>query len=273
MKRKAIGLFLGLAMVACGGGGGGGSGGSVYTLIAFDHVGDLYRINPATGNDTLLLDTFYHPVNPPVSLDRVSSAVYNDAAGAVWIGGGGNNVCASCTFEIDGATGEAIRLSDNAGVNLKATPGMAINSAGRIFVHQGEGTGLYSVDNVTGAATLISDTTAGKVGNGMVFDGSDVLYLATDSKLYTVDTITGDATEVANLTLIGFPPNTTGEIVSMTRRPTDDAIFCILKEGAGRGGGNSFFCRMNLANGEVTHIAELFRIMDGLAYVPTAALN
>lgn len=271
MKRKAIGLSLGLILAACSSGG--GSNGSVYTLIAFDHLGDLYRIDPATGNDTLLMDTYYNPVNPPVSLDRVSSAVYNDAAGAVWIGGGGNNVCPSCTFEIDPATGEAIRLSDNAGVNLKATPGMAINSAGRIFVHQGEGTGLYSIDNVTGAATLISDTTAGKVGNGMVFTGSDVLYLATDSKLYTVDTTTGVATEIDDLTLTGFPLNTTGEIVSMTRRPSDGAIFCILKEGAGRGGGNSFFCRINLATAEVTHIAELFRIMDGLAYVPTAALN
>lgn len=272
MKRKALGLFLGLLMTACGGGGG-GSGGSLYTLVAFDHLGDMYRISPASGNDTLLIDTFYNPVNPPVDLDRVSSCVYNDTAGAIWLGGGGNGVCASCTFELDMATGEATRLADNAGVNLKASPGMAINSAGQIFVHQGEGTGLYRVDNATGAATLISDTTAGKVGNGMTFDENDVLYLATDSKLYTVDTTSGVATEVADLTLIGFPPATTGEIVSMSMRMTDNRVYAILKEGAGRGGGNSFFCRLDLATGNVTYIAELFRIMDGLAFVPTAALN
>ncbi|MHC4940298.1 MAG: hypothetical protein ACYTHK_15240 [Planctomycetota bacterium] len=282
MRRKAISILAGLILAACGGGGGSGN---PYTLIAFDNQGDMFQVNPSTGASTRVLDTFYRlvPSDPPQQLRQISSAVYNPVAGEIWGGAGGGNACNSCVYRFDFATGEAITIEDNAGAGLGAYPGMAVNALNEIYVHQGFGSGLYLLNNITGAAVELNDTTAGLVGNSMtVHEGT--LYLAADGKFWMIDAggvaPSYDATELGDQILSGFPfaPGTIGDIVSMTTHPTTGLVYCIFKEGAGRGGGGgsagtTHLATVNTDTGVVTHRAQLSRILDGLAWVPTDSLK
>ena len=298
MKHNVISLFVGLILVACGGGG--GSSPSPYTLVAFNADGDFFALSPTTGQATPLADTYYQPFkgDPAVELEDVSSCVYNPETDEIWIGPGGRGACRSCILRLDLATGEAIRLMDNADAGIEAIPGMAVGPNGTIYTSQyshkfaepSDDDGLYSLNNQTGAAVHLSMDWPGAVGNGMTFDAAGELYFAADGKLYWVD-LDGDPTAmppVAPFTAIelrlqnrvGFPfdPGTLGDIISMATHPDDGTILCIFKVGAGRGGGGGtsgpcHLARVNIATGTVTFIVQLPFLMDGLAYVPTDVLS
>lgn len=83
--------------------------------------------------------------------------------------------------------------------NLSALPltGLAASPGGTLFA--GGNPGLYSINESTGAATLIGEFgIAGDVtcAGGMAFADDSTLYMAgSNNKLYTVDTGTGQATQ------------------------------------------------------------------------------
>jgi len=86
--------------------------------------------------------------------------------------------------------------------NLSALPltGLAASPGGTLFA--GGNPGLYSINESTGAATLIGEFgIAGDVTceGGMAFADDSTLYMAgSNNKLYTVDTATGQASQVGS---------------------------------------------------------------------------
>jgi len=275
-----------LILAACGGG---GSTPAPYALVAFDHRGDFYSINPADGTVDLIHDTYYQllPSDPKLELKQVSSCLYNTLTGEIWMGPGGlgASVCGGCIYRLDMKTGEAIRLADSGADGLDAVPGMAMGPFGRIFAPQyahgqeGDGGGLFQIDNVSGSASIANGLWPIAIGNGMTFDGQGVLFVAGDEKLYFVNP-EDVAVELGRQVRTGFPfpEGTRGDIISMATRPTDGKIFCIFKEGAGRGGGGgsggvTHLATVDTATLTVTHVVRLPLVMDGLAIVPTDVLS
>ena len=310
MRQAAVSLFCGVVLAACGSG---SSAPAPYTLVAFDHQGDLYRINPATGAVTQIVDTFYQP-NPSVpatELWEVSSSIYNDQTGEIWMGSGGRGACDACMFRLDLETGEAVCLVSNLDVypswdngngleHAKGTPGMAMGADGaiytRLYNHSNalpQSAFLYQIDESTGRATNLGQTFGTGSGNGMVYDDDGVLYAIADQTVYWIDLV-GDPSadpprppyrsiEMGGLLRTGFPldDQTPIRVISAARMPGDNpnqsTFYCMVKEDAGRGEGKGsagkvFLAKLDLNTYTVTHIAQLALIMDGLAVVPTSVL-
>jgi len=271
----ALSLALGVALAACGGGSSGNGGGATgpVTLIAFDRQGDLHVVDPADGSSSEALDTFYDPGGGAVDIGRVSGAIYNPVTGRIWMGTGADGLpCGSCILALDVLTGEGVLVADNS-PPMNAIPGMAISGDNRIFVHEGDGDGLFEVDSTSGEPTLVNATTDGTSGNGVTFSPAGALYLASDETLFTVDLVSFDATEVAGLTKSGFPADESGEIVCMTTRPSDGKLFAIFKNGAGvGGGGDAYLVTVDPATALMTYVGTMTENFDGLAFVPTDSL-
>ena len=278
MNRMLIGITLCLVAVAGGCHGDGvivAQVGGTFILIAFDNAGDLFTLDETTAAESFRLDTFATPPGMPAQdLNRVSASTYVPARGEVWLGLGGNSVCRGCIMLLNMVTGEATLLFDNSSTN-SAIPGLALRpSDGAIFTTQADGSGFFSIDNVTGETTEINSSTASGTGNGLTFaDPNETLYLAEGSnpgRLCTVDPATGVDAFVTNIV---YPPGFGAAdpgIVAMTTRPTDGVVFVLVKDGAGGGGTkDTFLGTFNLATGEVTIIAMTTTKMEGLAFVPS----
>ena len=248
------------------------------TLVAADENGDIFTVNASTGADDLRIVTMTDDAGTMVSLGKVSSMVYVPSMSKWLIGTGGNGFCAGCIQELDTTTGKATTLST--GVTfMSGISGLAINPVdGKIYTLASDSTSgpIWKIDPVDGSFTeLFSDVvTGGSAGNGITYAG-DVLYHIGDDELYSVDPATGDSSMIATLSFTGFPMfvGNRQPIASLTTRASDGAVFGILKDGGG--GGNTqatYLVRVNVTTGEITNVGANANLLDGLAFVPTAAL-
>ncbi len=244
------------------------------TLIAFDREGDLHIVAVSTGAMTQILNTFYDDGMANVDLGRVSGAIYNPVVNKIWMGlGGRTSPCESCILALDISTGEGVFVADGSLDGLDGFPGVAISSANRIFVHEGDSSGLYEVNNTTGEVLEVNSNTGDSSGNGMTFSNDGVFYLASNEKIYTIDQTTFDSTLVAGVSKSGFPTDEHGEIIALTTRPSDGVIFGIWHDGAGGGGGGpAYLITLAPTTGVMTYIGTMPDKPDGLAFVPTSSL-
>jgi WD40 repeat protein len=252
------------------------------TLVAADRAnGDIYEVDPTTGEETLLIDTWTDVVmRVPESLGRVSSIVYVPATSSWWLGGGGTATCAGCILILDPATGEAVTLSSPEGAHHGGgVSGMAIHpDNGRIFTFCSDcGNDFFEIDPATGAWTQLPDAVGtGGNGNGTTFSSDGVLHVASDGHLFRVDHTDSSVDDLGEFTYTGFPAfsGTRQPIVAMTTRPSDGAVFGILLDGGGQGNpGASYLIRVNLGTAEVTNVGKSDTMLGGLAFVPTAILD
>ncbi|MGB5850355.1 MAG: hypothetical protein WBH40_17840, partial [Ignavibacteriaceae bacterium] len=78
-------------------------------------------------------------------------------------------------IKIDPSTGEGTLIGIT---GLNAVPGLAINSAGKIYCTDDQGN-LYRIDAVTGEAIFISNPPGIGSLTGIAFDNNDTLYVTT----------------------------------------------------------------------------------------------
>jgi hypothetical protein len=266
----ALTLF---ALAGCGGGEDGGGASTNTFLVAFSANGTLRFLDPATGAATGALVTSYFNGTNTVPLGRVSSCIYNAAAGEIWVGmGGRNTVCDGCIMRLNGTSGAASMVSNP---GLRGVPGLAISSTNRLFMHEGDNPGLYEIDNVTGATMQVAASAGGNKGNGMTFGADGAFYLCSDGGLYVVEQVTFVASLIAALTKAGFPTDIAGQVVAMATRPSDGAVFAIWKDSAGGGGmgADAYLVTVDTTSGLMTYVGTLPGSFDGLAFLPGASLG
>jgi len=246
------------------------------TLVAADENGDVYTVDAATGADVLLIDTSMDNSGTIVDLGKVSSMVYAPAMSRWLLGTGGTSDCGGCIQLLNTATGVATTLGAGVGEGIS---GLAINPAdGRIYTFSSDATSgpMWEVDPADGSFTELFDNveTGGSAGNGVTFSGG-VLYHIGDDELYSVDPATGNSTKIATLSFVGFPAfqGSRQPIGSLATRASDGAVFGILKDGGGQNSTTAtYLVRVNVATGETTNVGANTNLLDGLAFVPTAAV-
>jgi hypothetical protein len=242
-------------------------------LIAADRDGDLYSLEPQTGAETFLLDTWtLDSVGAQVPVGVVSSIIEWTADGLLWLGTGGNAECDGCVMNIDPTSGEATMLADNSGSSY-AMPGMARSPADEVFTMEGDGSGFYDVDPLTGVSSEISGdidaTWSNYQGNSLTFGSDGTMYASSNGMFYTMDPVAGIGTQVAEQSYIGFPGNpdlSRYYLVSMATLG-DGTIYGLLKETGGAAATNSWLVTVDPTTAELTAIAELTARFDGLAAV------
>jgi len=237
------------------------------TLIAADRSGNIMSVNPSTGEDVEILVTL-PPVNRGGGIGVVSGMLYVEETGQLWLGMGGNSICAGCVMTVDVSTGVVTQLRDNSSA-MNGVPDFAMRDDGTIFVSEGDGSSFYEADPVTGEFTLLGVNVGGSGGSAMTFASDGSLYLTGNDDLYEVDPDAPSSTELGVMTLVGFPAISGYTIGSMTTRPSDGAMFGILKDDGGTGGaGPTYLCRIDPSTLEVTNVGVNARKLDGLAFVP-----
>jgi len=247
-------------------------------LVAAGRDGGIFQINPTTGATTFLTST---PVDGVVSVELlyVSSMVYNESAGQLWAGTGGEADCDGCIYRID-SDGTAILVSDNDAVtdeDLEAHPGLTYRrSDGVIFGTEGEDDDLWVLSNMTGAAAAYTDDMSDdehERGNGLTFVG-DVLYWAGVDHLYRVDQFTGLGTDLGAFTFTNIQAPSSYTIVSMTALPGSSTIHAILKDRS-VSPRLTYVCTINVATRAITVLqppapaqVSASPLLDGIAWVP-----
>lgn len=278
MVALVMGPMVALALAstaACGGGGGdnpppGPDAPPVQTdrLIAFSRTGDLYVIDPATGTDTLKLDTSFNGQDIGV----VSSALYLADTGALWIGTGaaGQTTCKACVMRLDLATGQATVLDDQ--TNMKGVADMARSPAGGfIYATNGRSREFWGINPADGQTQLINMFSQGEArGGGMTFDASGVLYASLDNAFFRVDPGTATTSQMTFLTYSGFtPPIADGAINAMA--VLGNTIYGILYDRMSTDRA-TYLVRIDPATAVVTLVAKNSVSMEGLAVVPANLL-
>jgi DNA-binding beta-propeller fold protein YncE len=274
--KLSLGMVtLALAWTAgCGGGGGGNPPAADAPpvqndrLVSFSRTGDLYVIDPATGVDTLRLDTSLDGQDIGV----VSSALYVAEAGTLWIGTGsaGQTACRACVLRLDLATGQATVLDND--TNMKGVADMARSPAGGfIYATNGRSREFWGINPADGQAQLVNTFSQGEArGGGLTFDASGVLYASLDNAFFRVDPATASTSQMNLLTYNGFPTTISdGAINAMA--VLGNTIYGILydRESLDR---TTYLVRIDPATAAVTFVAQNSVSMEGLAVVPANLL-
>ncbi len=128
-------------------------------------------------------------------------------------------VLGGTVVRIDEATG-ATRIIGNSGLSFQDS--LARDSAGTLYTRQLDG--LYTIDSLTGAATLVTRLTGPITGlSGLAFSPAGVLYGSTLTDLITINLGTGVATRVGGFTNVrpieGLTFSPEGVLYGVTRLP------------------------------------------------------
>ncbi len=156
------------------------------TLIAVEWDGDVYSIDAATGDGTLIGQTGYTNAS-----QQGHNAMAVDASGVIWV-----------TFSRPG-TAELFQIDPNTGV---ATPsgaqmpidvrGLAISPAGTMYaVTDGSPDMLYTIDPATNTATLVGATGL-SILQSLAWANNTLYAWDLSIGLVTIDPMTGLATDV-----------------------------------------------------------------------------
>src|SRR5262245_25296240 len=118
----------------------------------FDNDGRLIRIDPATGQQTLISD---NTISGPNLFNRPSGVeIARDGTLLV------TDANATAVIAVDPATGQQSLVSNNtiSGPNLLDSPkGIKIDPSGRILVADQESDSVVAIDRATGQQTLVSN--------------------------------------------------------------------------------------------------------------------
>ncbi len=244
------------------------------TLVAADRNGHIYRVDEATGAETLVRSTSMSDgASGTMPIGVVSSMSWIPSTDAWWLGTGGSAVCDACILTLNSTTGLGTLLQQV--TSLRALPGLAVHPAtGRIYTFEGDSGGfLYELNATTGAlSTVMSGLNEGSSGKGTTFSNSGLLYVAGDNRLTRIDVSQLTAQLVGTFTFVGFPTlvDPTPTIGEMATRASDGVVFGILQDGGG--GGNltaTYLVTIDLTTAVVTNVGVNTNRLDGLAYVPT----
>jgi hypothetical protein len=164
-------------------------------------TGNLYSINPADGNLTLI----------------GSSGITIDDFGST-AGGGLYAVSTSSNLYSINATNGAATLIGNTGLSLSGFRALS-NSGGALYF--ADGTSIYTLNTATGAATLIGSTAGPGIGallflNGTLYGGAD----SPDIRVDTLNPITGAATSGSAVT------GTSGQFYGLAAVPEPATLAC-----------------------------------------------
>lgn len=236
-RTSGPGAALGILVALCLGCGGNGGGAEEVLLVASANpvepvlglgggggdAGDLYVLDPASGELLGTIDTSGTCEAVPCEIGRTASAAWDPGAQLLVAGmGGSGGLCSGCILTIDLATGVAEVLWDNAALqsavgmafNVDAVPGMARRGDGTFFatVRESEGgaVGLVSFTR-TQAPVFVATTGVAEdlmlqydIGNALAFDDAGTLFYTTGAGLSTIDPATADATHQGAVSYEGF---------------------------------------------------------------------
>ncbi|WP_428268275.1 hypothetical protein [Haliangium sp.] len=273
MRALLLASAAAMSAGACGGGGGDDNDAAVQPpdapqapaeiMIAFDRNGDLYRVDPATAQATLALDTTYGAV---ADIGVVSSAFYVTDSSQLWLGMGGISECEACIFTLDATTGAATLLAENEPRGLKGIPGLARSPAGGgLYTSTGNGRTFYYIDPTTGIAQAIGQMGAEGKGAGMTFAANGTLYAALDTVLASVDLSTGATTQVGIFN--GFT-DTVPDYAINSMVTYGGAIYGILLDRDAGVDRTTYLVQVDITTAAVTSIGALPTSMEGLAVAP-----
>jgi hypothetical protein len=178
---------------------------TMYGATASGGPGSLYRLDPATGASLGLVGALNDlaGTNYPIT-----GMAYSPITGELF-GSTGNNptTTAALLVRIDPATAMVTVVGPyNAGpVNSSGTPAtmadLAFDSAGTLYgVGSIGGPQLYSIDTMTGQATVIGNSgLTSTTGGGLAISDAGVFYgTPTASRYGTYDSVTGAFTNITN---------------------------------------------------------------------------
>lgn len=157
------------------------------TLIAVEWDGDVYSIDAATGNGTLIGQTGYTNAS-----QQGHNAMAVDGSGVIWV-----------TFSRANGTSELFRIDPNTGM---ATPsgvqipidvrGLAVSPAGTMYaVTNGSPDMLYTIDPATNTAMLVGSTGL-SILQSLAWTNNTLYAWDLSVGLVTIDPMTGLATDV-----------------------------------------------------------------------------
>jgi len=243
-------------------------------LIAFDRRGELYLIDPATGQDTFRTDTFSSDLETN-EIGTVSSTVFVPTTGKLWLGMGGASECGGCILTLTLPNDDAEILTSQPSEFTSGLPGLARRpSDGAIFGPEGDSSDFFSLDPITGQLTVVGDLGFSVSGGAVTFVGGTG-YLTSSDTLYTFTATASSVTtsEVGTMSFVGFPSNlrASKSIGSMVTMP-DGTVLGLFKDGGGSEASRSFLVRINVANAVVTNIGQNTNLLDGLTILNPALL-
>jgi hypothetical protein len=217
----------------------------------------LYTIDPTTGLATA--------VGTGIGYDRVGAMDFDPGTGILY-GIGSNTPNTFSLITIDTATG----LGTTVGNTVGNFQDINFRSDGTLFGFAGGA--LYTIDLMTGAATLVGSISSGiGNGNGLAFDPMDTLYRINGATISTLDQT--DASETMTGT-VNYPvdfvnPRTnamdydlaTGTLyASVIHSPAGDR--------PGSLSGANFIAEIDLATGDVSNARLTVAGLDALAVLP-----
>jgi hypothetical protein len=259
VTRKILGtlvLFLGFV---------GGAFAQVGTLYGSAFIGaggpaTLYRIDKATAVATAV---------GPIGFNRVGALAMSPTSGVLY------------GIGFDGADSILIRINPASGVGAlvgplgaaASTQDMAFRSDGTLFAYvEGD---IYTVNTVTGAATLVGGTGGFPDGNALAFQAGTLLLANTggggNGTLQSVNQATGAVTVIVPLAYGGgFTPANNPRAGGMKIDPLSGILFA----GVIETGGARFLGRINTTTGAVTDVGATVAGLDAIAFaLPIPAMQ
>ena len=167
-------------------------------------------------------------------------------------------------IEINPATGAGTEIGPllniapvAGGLDLTFRPDGALFLAARM---PGDNVGLYSVNQSTGEATLVGDTLANGIGNGLGYAPDDTLHFYSGLTLYEVDDATAATSSPAAADYIGFPTLANARITAIDFSSTYELPFVAIDDGTASSGPN-YLAYFDTTTSAVFNIG---RSIDGL---------
>lgn len=228
-----------------------------------ENFSKLYNINASNGAATLIGDIGY----------RLVSGIAFDSAGNLYgigethtnPGGGPPPVGDLVLLTINRTTGQGTVVGGPLGVNAQFQDISFRNSDGQLYAYASGD--LYSINKISGAATLVGPTGNPEIGIGLAFSSSDTLYSASWNHLQGINPATGAG---ANLLVLGYPtggtPNVTGMDYEYVSSPTG-----VLWAAVHTGDDDyspAYLATIDVATGLITKIGDSIQGLTGLAAIP-----
>lgn len=243
--------------------------------ISASRVGDLYRIDKATGVPTLVLNTTtVVGKGEIVDVGVVSSLEWVASKSELWAGTGGNAAVTAAIQTVNPSTGALTTFVDLGNdQSIGGIPSLSLHPTdGLMYMADGDTSGIQTVTTADGTYNDINGAAGGQ-GNGMAIASDGTMYIADRANFQVADPADGSIISMTTITYSGFPAfeKANQPIVAMAFDPSDGVLYGLVQDGAiNDDRAVCYFVSIDPATAIVTHIGPTTsQEMDGLAFVPT----
>jgi hypothetical protein len=203
-----------------------------------------------------------------IGFDRVSAMDFHPTTRVLYAEGERTLDAVRVLISIDRMTGIGTEVGPTG--LTKEIAGMSFRSDGTLFLYT-TGHILYTADLTTGAATAVGATgNPMRGGNGIAFDGADVLYHSNQDESHTLDQTTGTASFLADMNFPvpcqdADPLATDGRFSGVDLAPGYGDFYGIVKCAPGSSDPSAYLGRVEFDTGYVVIIGQSADRLDGFA--------